>query len=482
MSPRRPGPSSWRLSVQVPDAESPEGTQVPPGGDLQQAIDAARPGDTLLLASGATYVGHFRLPAHSGSGFVTIRTQGGEGHPAEGERVTPAQAARFAKLRSPDHAPVLTTAPGAHHWRLERLEFMPTGDGRGDIITLGDGSRAQSTRDGLPHDLAIDRCYIHGDPETGQKRGIALNSASTVITNSYVSDIKEKGQDTQAIAGWNGPGPYHIENNYLEAAGENFILGGSDPAIDGLVAENVVFRRNHVAKPVGWRGEGWQVKNLFELKNARHVLVEDNLMEYVWKDAQVGYAVLLTPRNQDGRAPWVTVEDVTIRGNVIRHAGGGLQIVGADSNHPSRSTERVKVVGNVFEDVDGGAWGGAGIFALIGGGPGDVIIEGNLIDQSGNIISAYGGTREQPQPIRGFVFRDNLVRHNRYGVHGADRATGQDTLDAFFPGAVFEGNTIAGGDPARYPPGNTFVGPDDFARLLASARSRLAQGARPPSP
>ena len=232
----------------------------------------------------------------------------------------------------------------------------------------------------------------------GQKRGIALNSASTIISNSYVSDIKAVGQDTQAIAGWNGPGPYTIENNYLEGAGENFILGGSDPAIPGLVTADVVFRRNHLAKPASWRSERWQVKNLFELKNARRVLVEGNLMEYVWQEAQVGYAILLTPRNQDGKAPWVTVEDVTIRRNLVRYAGGALQIIGEDSNYRSGSTRRVKVVDNLFYGVDARTWGGTGAFLLIGEGPSDITIEHNTVSQSGNIIMAYGGTKTDPMP------------------------------------------------------------------------------------
>ncbi len=112
----------------------------------------------------------------------------------------------------------------------------------GDIITLGDGSAAQSELAQVPQDIVVDQCYVHGDPVRGQKRGIALNSGRTSITNSYISDIKAVGQDTQAIGGWNGPGPYTIENNYLEAAGENFLLGGADPAIPGLVTEDVVFR------------------------------------------------------------------------------------------------------------------------------------------------------------------------------------------------------------------------------------------------
>jgi hypothetical protein len=449
--------------LSLPAFRDAETTSVPAGANLQQAIDRARPGDTLLLTPGATYTGNFVLPATAGDRYITIRTGGdGDGVPRTGQRVLPAYAPRLAKLKSPNKEPVLRTAARAHHWRVQLVEFLPTESGFGDIVRLGDGGAEQRELSQVPHDLVIDRCYIHGDAEFGQKRGIALNSASTTISNSYISDIKAIGQDTQAIAGWNGPGPYTIENNYLEAAGENFILGGSDPAISGLVTADVVFRRNHLAKPAAWRSQRWQVKNLFELKNARRVLVEGNLMEYVWQEAQVGYAILLTPRNQDGKAPWVTVEDVTIRRNLIRHAGGGLQIIGEDSNYRSGSTRRVNVVDNLFYGVDARTWGGTGAFMLIGEGPSDITIAHNTVSQSGNIIMAYGGTKNDPKPIAGFVFRDNVIRHNEYGVHGADRAVGADTLDAYFPDAVFQSNAIAGGDSRRYPKGNTFIGEDDF--------------------
>ncbi len=84
----------------------------------------------------------------------------------------------------------------------------------------------------------------------GQKRGIALNSGSTTIRNSYISDIKAFGQESQAIAGWNGTGPYTIENNYLEAAGVNILFGGADPAIQELVPSDIIIRRNHITKNV----------------------------------------------------------------------------------------------------------------------------------------------------------------------------------------------------------------------------------------
>jgi hypothetical protein len=443
--------------------------QVPEGADLQAAIDRARPGDTILLRPGVTYVGNFVLPRKDGSQFITIRPADAPNQPQAGARVLPSHAALLPKIQSPNRQPALRTAPGAHHWRLQLLEFPPTQDGSGDIILLGDGGSAQRDRAQAPQQIVIDRCYIHGDPLKGQKRGIALNSGETSIVNSYVSEIKVRGQDAQAIAGWNGPGPYTIENNYLEAAGDNFLLGGADPSIPGLVTEDVVFRRNHLSKPLAWRAERWTVKNLFELKNARRVLVEGNLMEYVWADAQVGYAVLFTPRNQDGRAPWATVEDVTFRNNIVRHAGGGMQIIGPDTIHPSGPTQRILVSNNLFYDIDSDKWGGTGAFVLIGEGPSDVTIEHNTVMQTGHILMAYGGNRSAAKTIDRMKFRDNIVRHNQYGVRGDDRGSGTDTLQWYFPGAIFQSNAIAGGDARIYPSGNTFVGDGELAANFVNA-------------
>ena len=252
----------------------------------------------------------------------------------------PSDAGRLAKLKSSNAQAVLRTNPGAHHWRLQWLEFQANAGGNGDIIQLGDGSSAQRDLSTVPHNLIVDRCYIHGDPTLGQKRGIALNSASTSILNSYISDIKALGQDTQAVAGWNGPGPFRLENNYLEAAGENFILGGTDPAIVNLVPSDVIIRRNLLSKPREWRGMRWSVKNLLELKNARRVLVESNVLEYNWQAGQSGFAIVLTPRNSGGSAPWATVEDVVFRSNVVRHVAAAVNILGEDNIHSSGPARR----------------------------------------------------------------------------------------------------------------------------------------------
>ncbi len=43
---------------------------VPAGGDVQAALNAAQPGDEIVLAAGATFVGSFTLPNKPGTGWM----------------------------------------------------------------------------------------------------------------------------------------------------------------------------------------------------------------------------------------------------------------------------------------------------------------------------------------------------------------------------------------------------------------------------
>src|SRR5262245_51098626 len=248
--------------------------RVTAGGDLQAAIDRARPGDVILLDPGATYVGNFTLPATAGSEFITIRSSADPKQFPPNGRVQPEHAQWMPTLRSPNGAPALATRPSAHHWRLQWLAFAANVNGVGDIITLGDGSDAQRDLATIPHHLELDGLLIRGDRDKGQKRAIALNSASTTSRNSNSRRIRAVGQDSQSICGWTVPGPFVIENNYLEAAGENILFGGADPFVQDLVPTDITIRSNYVTKQLDWRDAGspWTVKNLFELKNASRVL------------------------------------------------------------------------------------------------------------------------------------------------------------------------------------------------------------------
>ena len=441
---------------------------VPAGGDLQGALNAAQPGDVVTLAPGATYTGNFKLPVKNGDAYIVVRTAGNARDlPPAGTRVSPAHAAALAKIKSSNTSSALSTVAGAHHWRIELIEFQANVNGTGDIIVLG-ASSAQTQLSQVPQNLIFDRVYVHGDPVLGQKRGIALNSGATHIINSYISDIKAVGQDSQAIGGWNGTGPYLIENNYLEGAGENVMFGGSDPSIPDLVPSDITIRRNYFTKPLEWRGQKWQVKNAFELKNARRVLIEGNVFEHVWVAAQAGYAILFSTRNQDGRSPWSVVEDVTFRYNVIRHAANAINISGYDDSHPSTQGRRYRISHNLVYDINGETWGGKGNFLQVGNQPRDIVVEHNTVQHTGNVVTVYGKRNGVPETIDGFIFRDNLMRHNQYGVKGDSLAVGSASLDAYFRGLTFERNVLAGGKASLYPAGNYFPTVNEFAAAFVN--------------
>ncbi|HEX8352268.1 MAG TPA: hypothetical protein VF611_05200, partial [Pyrinomonadaceae bacterium] len=82
-------------------AQAPRTVTLKAGDDLQRALDAARPGDTLVLQAGATFVGPLTLPRKGGGEYVTVRSSALERLPPEGARVRPSDAASMPKIVSP---------------------------------------------------------------------------------------------------------------------------------------------------------------------------------------------------------------------------------------------------------------------------------------------------------------------------------------------------------------------------------------------
>jgi PKD repeat protein len=553
---------------------------VPAGGNLQQALNSAQPGDTIFLQEGAEFVGNFVLPVKSGVGLITVRSSAPDNVlPAAGVRIRPADAPHLARLRSPNSLAALRTAAGTHHWIVRYLEFAANANGVGDILQIGDGSSAQNSLDLVPHHITLQHLFVHGDPALGQKRGVALNAADVTIGDSHISDCKGVGQDTQAIAGWNGPGPFTIENNYLEGAGENVMFGGADPAIPNLVTSGITFRRNYVSRPMAWRnpivstpqgvaataepggflaagvyayriiarrqvgsgviarstaspeaavtvGDGsairvrwdpvpdateyrvygrtsnaeamywtvqgtefvdtgasgtseavptsagtvWTVKNLFELKNAANVVVEENVFENHWQGAQAGFAIVLTPRNSAGACTWCVVEHVRFEWNLVRNVAAGINLLGYDTpTRPTRQTNDTAFRQNVFTDVST-TLGGNGWFMQIGDEPRDVIVEHNTIDHNGgSLIYVYGGTSTDPREVYGFQMIANAARHGLYGVNGSYFSYGNAILTNYYPDAVFLANYLAGASSSRYPAGTLVSGtlPSQFVDAAA---------------
>ena len=432
---------------------------VGPKDSLQAALNAANYGDTIVVQAGVTLSGGFVLPKKTGTGEIVIQSSRISELP-EDVRVNPSQSALFAKLQTSNTEAIITTAPGAHHYRFQGIEFMTTSSTKQvyDMIRLGEGRGEQKTLDAVPHHLVIDRCYIHGFDAQDIQRGVSLNSAETTIKNSYFSEIHGAGFDTQAIAGWNGPGPFHIINNYLEAAGENIMFGGADSASQELMPNEIEIRGNHMFKPLSWKvghpsyaGKHWTVKNLLELKCATNVTIDGNVFENNWADGQSGIGILFTVRNQEGHAPWSILKNIKFINNVVRGSdGGALNFLGSDNEKPSQRSSFAVISNNLFADIRGPF--------LTMNGFNDVSITHNTHFQTGNIAILYG------TPAERFVYTDNLtIRGSKgYGVFGDATGEGNVALKKFVPDGVFKNNVLIGADASLYPKENQY--PDSIER------------------
>lgn len=200
------------------------------------------------------------------------------------------------------------------------------------------------------------------------------------------------------------------------------------------------------------------MKNIFELKNARRVLVENNLFENNWVHAQSGFAILFTVRTENGKMPWAAVEDITFVHNVIRHSAGGFNITGHDDNKQGHG-RRILIRNNVLEDISPDAWGGCGRLFQILSRVESLTIDHNTCFDPSFVTCADG------DPSPGVVFTNNIIGHGRLGVAGSGKSAGNATIEHYFPGSVFRKNLFVGAPPhvkpLQYPPDNFFVaGPD----------------------
>ena len=424
------------------------------GTSLQAALDGAQPCDILLLEAGATFVGPFTLPNKSGSCWITIRSSASDASlPAEGTRMRPTYASVLPKIVSPDAGPALRTAAGAHHFRIMAVEVTVATSVTLNygIVTLGDGGGAQNTIAQVPHDIILDRVYVHGHSTLNVSRCVAVNSASTAVIDSYLAECHAKGFDSQAICGWNGPGPFKIVNNFLEGAGEIVMFGGADPSIANLTPSDIEVRRNHFTRPTTWKGV-WTVKNLFELKHAQRVLVEGNMLENHWADAQDGFAVVLKSVNQSNTAPWSVTQHVTFRLNKMRNVGGGVNMAAHPEAPPVIPANHIKIADNVIENVNVGVFTGNGRVFQYLSELDAITIEHNTTFASASLIMLGA----LPQTTN-FIFRNNVSTRGTYGVFGSGVGEGTAALNYYAAsGYFFQGNVIVGAPASTYPAGNFF--------------------------
>jgi hypothetical protein len=262
-----------------------------------------------------------------------------------------------------------------------------------------------------------------------------MNGARLAVVDSYLENFHDANGDSQAIAGWNGPGPFQIVNNFLEAASENVMFGGADPAIPDLVPADIEIRRNLMTKRQTWKASGVPVKNAFELKNARRVIVDGNTFEHVWPSGQDGTAIVLKSVNQDGHCAWCVTEYVTFSNNIVTDAANGVMInaaeVGAKGLQQPVALNHVGLQNVLFQGI------GGKLLRIMGGAADVTIAHVTSLGNPNGILDPRDASDRNP----GLVFQDNIVERKLYGI-GAGGDEGVTTLTRNFAPFTYRNNVL----------------------------------------
>jgi len=431
---------------------------------LQTTINSSTCGDTIVLPAGSTFTGNWTIPNKSCTGWILIQSSGISSLPS-GTRVTPSSLASMATLTAKTANPVFSFAASSHNYRLLGLEISCTtacnspGQMQASLIETDVAATSVSQE---PSFIIVDRCYVHGTPTANVKRGMDLQGISLAVVDSYFSEIHLVSNDSQALLGWNGSGPFLIQNNFLSAAGENIMFGGATANITNLVPSDITIVGNHFWKDITWQNAAapynWTVKNLLEFKYAQRVLVDGNVLEYNWVGGQTGTAILFTPRAELGHVPWAIVADITFTHNLLQHTANGFVISTNDGLAPAGQqgfpSQRIKIQNNVLFDVSVATWGsingGTGWDFLISTNsnqlePHDFTIDHNTMFNSNAAIFVSNTTTTSV--LNGFQYTNNISQNNVLG-NGTNPS---QTLGSDFTNLTWNENVLVGGTTGQYP-------------------------------
>ncbi len=481
------------------------------GGDVQQALDSAKCGDTITLQAGAVFTGAFTVPAQAcdDAHWIIVRTSAADSSlPPEGTRISPCYAGVsslpgrpalkctstknvLAKLQfSAVGSGPLILANGASHYRFIGLEITRT-PATGVVYNL-----VMTQSGGASDHIIFDRTWLHGTAQDETNRGVMLTGTQyAAVIDSYLTDfhcVSKTGAcgDSQAIAGGLGSlpmGPYKVVDNFLEAASQSILLGGGTATV---TPADIEIRRNHMFKPMTWLvgqpgyvggtdGNPFIVKNLMELKNAQRVLLEGNVLEDAWGGfSQAGFAIVLTPKNQASGTgnvcPICQVTDVTIRYTTISHVGGGMQIANglSDNNGIPLAGERYSIHDVTVDDIDATKYDGYGTFAQVSMGDGAPLLQSVTINHvtafQPNVMLNLGDKTTINLPMSNFVFTNNIVNAGTSPTQTTGGGTANcayysaplTSLAACFKPYTFSQNAIIATStnypPSKYPTGNFF--------------------------
>lgn len=328
-----------------PEPPRPIDYPVPCGASIQEAYNGAivtdeRPAPRLLLEPGCTYEETLTFRPKVGLSeskriLITSRSWTDKGTGWDG-MVTPADGPRMATIRgvaTTGHVLQIANGEGAGFVELFGIAIRGCApNGHCDLLMLGDDAETDASR--RARFITARQLLLLGDPVFGSRRGARIEACDVLFTQSWVQDIFITGQDTQAVASSRGGCRVEVSFSYLEAASENFLLGGGPVPSADFIPTDWYLHDVILPKPLRWREE-WragtkrrQVKNNFELKHVRGFRGERILAVNNWPEAQSGIAVLLNYTTNGTCPACGGIEDAHLRDLVVLNSPGGLAFQG----------------------------------------------------------------------------------------------------------------------------------------------------------
>jgi hypothetical protein len=297
--------------------------------------------------------------------------------------------------------------------------------------------------------LLVDRCTVRGDAVVGAHRGLMLNGDGAIIVQSHVDQIFDVGRDTQAISGWDGTRNVVIDDCYLSGAGETVMFGGADSQNPDRIPTAITIRNSTLTKDPAWFSQGKQIKNALELKACIDFEMTDCVLEYGGiSEGQGGYLILLSVRNQDGTAPWTTIQHVVIERCRGRFGGSGLKILGQDDSQPSVCMTDVVIDNLYLSDLDPqGITGGDGRGIYFLGGADSITIQ-NTTMEGKNLGTSMYATEPWPTSL---VLRNVKLPDSEYGMKLDAGGSGIEAWKAAMPDAIIEDVSLTATGASDYP-------------------------------
>lgn len=211
-----------------------------------------------------------------------------------------------------------------------------------ECVNLGSGGSAYMGKAGITNATVSSATLEHVtnlalDQNIALPTGGLYNARNTTIVrsisgNSITFDPIPTAPDNGGIAEW------QATPSFIEFRGN-------------LLTKPLKWWREHLS----WNGQDYQLKNNFESKFARYMVIDGNVMENHWISAQV-YSMALTVRNRNGGESHASViRELQISNNIFRNVSNGIVISqsddGSDQGGTTQKSSDITIRNNLFQNL-----------------------------------------------------------------------------------------------------------------------------------